>query len=107
MINNQKVYGLLGLSAKAGKIAFGTESCLDLIYKRKIKLVLLAEDSADRTINNFTNICREKNIPIKIFGRKETLSKSIGQTNKTVIGIRDKNFANAILKIIDGGETIG
>lgn len=107
MINKQKVYGLLGLSTKAGKIAFGTESCLELINKRKVRLIILAEDSADRTINNFSNICKEKNIPIKVFGSKEEISKAIGQENKTVIGIRDKNFAEAILKIINGGEIIG
>ena len=52
MINN-KVYGLLGLSAKAGKIAFGTDSCLEMISKHKLKLVIVAEDSSERTINNF------------------------------------------------------
>ena len=33
----EKVYGLLGLSMKAGKVVFGTESCIDMINKRKIK----------------------------------------------------------------------
>ncbi len=107
MVNKQKVYGLLGLCTKAGKIAFGTESCIDIINRRKAKLVILAEDSAQRTIDSFTILCKEKNIEMKIFGNKEDISKAIGQVNKAIIAIKDKNFADAILKIINGGEIIG
>ena len=106
MINN-KVYGLLGLTAKAGKIAFGTDSCEDLIAKKKLKLVIVAEDSSERTINNFKQKCEQSNIDFYIFGKKDDISKSIGKVNKTVIGIKDKNLAGAIKKILNGGDVIG
>ena len=106
MINN-KVYGLLGLTAKAGKIAFGTDSCEDLITKKKLKLVIVAEDSSERTINNFKQKCEQNSIDFYIFGTKEEISKSIGKVNKTVIGIKDKNLAGAIKKILNGGDVIG
>ena len=38
MIEN-KVYGLLGISAKAGKIISGTDVVLDGIFKEIVKLV--------------------------------------------------------------------
>ena len=106
MINN-KVYGLIGLTAKAGKLCFGTESCLDMIVKHKLKLVIVAEDSSERTIENFREKCKQYNIDFYIFGRKEDLSKSIGKVNKTVIGVKDKNLAGAIVKILNGGDVIG
>lgn len=106
MINN-KVYGLLGLTAKAGKISFGTDSCLEMIEKRKVKLIIVAEDSSERTINNFREKCKQNNIDFYIFGKKDDLSKSIGKVNKTVIGIKDKNLAGAIIKILNGGDVIG
>lgn len=106
MINN-KVYGLLGLTAKAGKIAFGTDSCLDLIEKRKVKLIIVAEDSSERTISNFQNKCKENHIDFYLFGKKDDLSKAIGKVNKTVVGIKDKNLAGAIQKILNGGDVIG
>ena len=106
MINN-KVYGLLGLSAKAGKIAFGTDSCLEMIAKHKLKLVIVAEDSSERTINNFKEKCKQNDIDFYIFGKKDDLSKAIGKVNKTVIGIKDKNLAGAIIKILSGGDVIG
>ena len=107
MLIKNKVYGLLGLTAKAGKLAFGTESCLDMIAKHKLKLVIVAEDSAQRTIDNFKEKCKQDNIDFYIFGTKEDLSKSIGKVNKTVIGIKDKNLAGAIIKILNGGDVIG
>ena len=107
MLINNKVYGLLGLTAKAGKIAFGTDSCLEMISKKKVKLIIVAEDSSERTINNFKEKCMENNIDFYIYGKKEEISKSIGKLNKTVIGIKDKNLAGAIKKILDGGDVIG
>ena len=106
MIKN-KVYGLLGLARRAGKISFGTESSIDTIKSKKAKLVIVANDSSDRTKKNFESICLEKNIPIRIYGTIEELSKSIGQNNKAVIVIKDENFSNEIVKKIDGGEIIG
>ena len=106
MINN-KVYGLLGLTSKAGKLAFGTDSCLEMIAKHKVKLIIVAEDSSERTINNFREKCKQNNIDFYVFGKKEDLSKSIGKVNKTVIGIKDKNLAGAIIKILNGGDVIG
>ncbi|MBE5805937.1 MAG: 50S ribosomal protein L7ae [Clostridiales bacterium] len=106
MINN-KVYGLLGLATKAGKLSFGTESCLETIIKKKAKLVIVTEDAAERTINNFEEKCKQNNIDFYVFGKKEDLSKSIGKVNKTVISIKDKNLAGAVKKILNGGDVIG
>lgn len=102
-----KVYGLLGLSMKAGKITFGTESCLDMLYKKKIKLLIVAKDSSERTIRHFKQKGEEYQVPFYLFGSKDELSKAIGRTNKAVLGIKDKNLANAIKRILDGGDVIG
>ena len=107
MEKNKKIFGLLGLARRAGKISFGTESSLETIEKKKAKLVIIAEDSSDRTKKNFKDLCESKNIPIRIFEKIENLSKSIGQVNKAVYVIKDENFARELIKIIDGGEIIG
>ena len=105
MINN--VFGLLGISMKAGKLTFGTDSTMDMLSKRKIKLIIVAKDSSERTIRHFKEKCKEYNISFYIFGSKGEISKAIGKDNKTVIGIKDKHLAEAIKKILDGGDVIG
>ena len=102
-----KVYGLLGISMKAGKLTYGTDSTMDMLSKGKIKLVIVAQDSSERTIRHFEEKCKEYKIPFYIFGSKEEISKAIGKDNKTVIGIKDNNLADAIKKILDGGDVIG
>ena len=104
---SNKIYGLIGLVRRAGKITFGTESSIDNIEKKKAKLVIVAEDSSDRTKKNFKDLCKNLNVEIRIVGTIEKLSQSIGQVNKAVIVIKDENFAKELIKRIDGGEIIG
>lgn len=106
MIKN-KVTGMLGLAKKAGKLTFGTESVKKAIIKKQAKLVIIAEDAADRTKRNFTTLCEKEHIPIRIIEKIEEMSQAIGQENKAVISINDKNFSEGLIQIIDGGDTIG
>lgn len=104
MIN--KVYGLLGICSKAGKLSVGTESVLEGINKNQIELVIIAEDTSQKTKQKIENVCRQKNVNIKIFGTIFDNSKAIGKVNKAIIGIKDKNLAKAILEKICGGEVL-
>ena len=107
MIDKEKIMGLIGLSMKAGKIVFGTDAVIESIAKRKTKLVIVAEDASNRTIERFKILSEENEIPFIKFGESESLSKAIGKENKVVIGIKDKNLAEQVLKKIYGGGTIG
>ncbi len=102
-----KINGLLGLANKAGKILCGSDAVEEAIYKKKIKLVLIAEDSSDKTRFKFLNICLKNNVKSILYGTIQENSKAIGKLNKAIIAIKDKNFADAILKKIYGGDTIG
>ena len=104
---DKKILGLIGLSAKAGKVDFGADSVEIQIKKRKSKLIIIAEDASNRTKEKFKKICEEYNIPIIQFDNIETLSKAIGKNNKAIIGIKDINLAREIKKLSDGGEFIG
>ena len=92
---------------KAGKIAFGADGVEESILKRKVKLVIVSEESSERTKSKFIKLCQNYNIPIIIDGNIDDLSKTIGKSNKAVIGIKDINFANSIQKKYDGGDIIG
>ncbi len=106
MINN-KILGLIGLSAKAGKICFGSDSVENEIKSRKVKLVIVAKDCSERTKQKFQRISNEAKVSIIITENIETLSKAIGKSNKAIIGIKDINLASQIQKIYDGGDLIG
>ncbi len=104
---NKKILGLIGLSAKAGKISFGADSVETQIRKRKINLVIIAENSSERTKDKFKKLSEENDIPYIIVGEIDELSKAIGKSNKAIIGIKDLNLSKEIQKISNGGEVIG
>ena len=106
MINN-KILGLMGLSARAGKVCFGTDSTIENLEKGKVKLVIVAKDSSERTKKNFLRLCEKYNVHIIEFGTIDDISKSIGKQNKAVIGIKDINLGAEIEKILNGGDVIG
>lgn len=104
---NSKILGLIGLAMKAGKVCFGADSVEESIEKNKVKLVIIANDSSERTKNKFIDLCKNNNIPIIVDSDIESLSKTIGKENKAIIGIKDKNFASSIQEKYNGGDIIG
>jgi len=107
LVNYQKICGLIGLAAKAGKITAGTEACIEGLENKSIKLILIAKDAADRTKNIFIQKCNQLHIQIYEVLTIDELSKSIGKENKAVIGVKEKGFAEAIKNKLNGGEVIG
>lgn len=102
-----KVYGLLGICAKAGGLVSGTDVTVENVEKKKTKLVIVAMDCSEKTKKNMNFVCKKCAVPIHFFGTIEDISKSIGKKNRGIIGINNENLAREITKIICGGETIG
>ena len=103
MVDN-KIYGLLGISAKAGKVISGTDIVLENISKGKIALVIVAEDASEKTKKNIKFFCEKENVDMIVFGDIFKNSKAIGKQNRAIIGVKDRNLAEAIKKQIHGGE---
>ena len=106
MINN-KILGLIGLAARARKVCFGADMVEERTNKKKVKLLIVAEDASQRTKDKFKKISEKEKVPIIIGEEIELLSKAIGKSNKAIIGIEDINLSNEIQRINNGGEVIG
>jgi len=102
-----KINGLLGITAKAGKMLSGTDLVLEEMAKKHVELVIIASDASEKTIKNMKYYCEKENVEMIIYGTIFDNSKAIGKHNKAVIGIKDKNLADAIKKEIHGGGDIG
>lgn len=106
-LSNKKILGLIGLATKARKICFGADSVEMEMKKKKVQLIILASDASERTKSKFQKLAEQYKVPIIIEGEIEILSKTIGKSNKAIIGIEDSNLAKEIQKIKNGGEVIG
>ena len=91
-----KIYSMLGLASKAGKLVSGEEIVRNSIRQNKVKLLIISEDASDNTKKRFLNAAEYYKVPVYIWGSKEQLGFGIGKSNRSVVGISDDNFVKSI-----------
>lgn len=93
-----KVLSLLGLCARAGKIASGEFSTEKAVKQGKAKLVIVAGDASDNTKKLFGNKCGFYEIPCRIYSDKESLGHCIGNEMRASLAVLDDGLAAEIMK---------
>ena len=96
-----KVLRYLGLGARGRLLAVGYTTCIFLIGKGKVKMIILAEDLAKNSVEKMTAAAAKNNIPYRIYGSKEELSHITGKENAGIFGVTEENLSRAILEEID------
>ena len=97
-----RIYSLLGLAAKAGRVVSGGFSAEEAVRSRKARLVIIAEDAQANTVKKFTDKCSYYKIPLRFYGTKEALGNAVGRQDRTCVAVTDRGFADSILKLSDG-----
>ncbi len=100
-----KVLNYLGLAARGRLVAFGYNTCVFMMDKKKVKLLILAEDLAENSMKKMTSIAQSKGVPYIKYGTKELLSQRTGKADGGIFGITDENLAKAILEEIGHRES--
>ncbi|MEL7646864.1 MAG: ribosomal L7Ae/L30e/S12e/Gadd45 family protein [Sedimentibacter sp.] len=92
-----KIYSMLGIANKGGKVAIGYDvTCLN-IEKKKSVLVLIASDASDKTKKNIQFVCSKHGCKYIEYGEKELLGKSLGRKMVSVLAVNDENIASYLL----------
>ena len=97
----KKVYAMLGMAMKAGKVASGEVSTEKSVKSGHAYLVIVSEDASNNTKKMFTNMCKFYEVPRYFFGTKEELGYAIGKEMRSSLAITDENFAGAIEKRLE------
>ena len=100
-MQEERLKGFLGLATKAGKLVTGYNTCLDMIPRGKLKLVIIAEDVGENTKKKIGQKCESYGIPMKIGIGAAEMSRACGKMDKGVFGITDKGFAKGIIGLFD------
>ncbi|MBQ7245892.1 MAG: ribosomal L7Ae/L30e/S12e/Gadd45 family protein [Firmicutes bacterium] len=104
-MQEDRLLGYLGLATKAGKLVTGYNTCLDMIPRGKIKLIILAEDVGEKTKKRFEQKCKSYEIELREGIGADQMSKACGKQGKGIFGITDKGFAKSIIALIDKAES--
>lgn len=100
-----KVLNYLGLAARGRMLAIGYNTCMFMMGKRKVKLVVLASDLAENSMKKMLSLVKRNNVPYIVYGTKEVLSQRTGKEDSGIFGITDENLAKAILVEIDNRKS--
>lgn len=100
MTAKDKMLSMLGLAAKAGKVASGEFSVEKEVKSGRAFLVIVAGDASDNTKKLFRNMCAYYEVPFATFATKEELGHWIGKQHRASICILDEGFAKSIIKKI-------
>ncbi len=89
---------MLSLCMKAGRLITGEQSVEIACKKGEAMLIIIPEDASENTKNKFLNKGKYYNIPVLIFGKKESLSHAVGKFNRACFAVTDKGLADRIYK---------
>ena len=102
MTDKDRVFGMIGLAARAGKVVSGSDSVIGAIRSGKTYLLIITRDisrnSLDRLLKNLTD---DKEIVCYSFATSEELGAALGKPDRTVAAITDKSFAEGISAILE------
>ena len=98
-----KILNLLGLSQKAGYLVSGNDSVIAEMRKGKIKIVFVASNSSNKTIDSFKKKCYFYKVLVNFDYSEEELSSAIGK-NRKIIGLNNDKMYAAIEKLLEVNE---
>ena len=93
-----KIYSMLGIARKGGKLSIGFDAACLEIKNKKSKLVIISKDASEKTKKNIQFECDRYNIKYIEFGEKELIGKYLGKKMVSVLSINDENIMTYILK---------
>ncbi len=69
------------------------DAVINDVKKQKIKLVIVASDTSEKSKKNIKYVCTNYEIPLIELSTMEELGLVIGKKNRAIIGIKDKSFS--------------
>ncbi len=96
VVHASKVESLVGLALRAGKMAVGTAAAEKALHKRKVYLLILAEDVSSNTEALFREHAAKVGIPILKAGTKAMWGKLVDRKELAVLAVLDVHFAKGI-----------
>lgn len=99
-----KLADMLGLCRRAGKVISGDTAVRNGLSRNEVKLIIIADDAAVKSKENFMLLARENNIPAFCCASKNELGILLGKAPRTVVAITDEQLARGVAGAIERGD---
>ena len=97
-MQQDKILSMLGLVAKAGKIASGEFSTEKAVKSHQAFLVIISAEASENTKKMFRNMCSYYHVPMYLYAPKETLGHAIGKQYRASLAVLDEGFAANLIE---------
>lgn len=100
-VTEERVLSFLGIALKAGQLVSGADAVSAASVKNKVHLFIAAEDSAEGTLRLLNRLSEDRKIPLYRFSSKGKLGKQLGQRDRAIVAVTDKNFAEQLVFLLN------
>jgi ribosomal protein L7Ae-like RNA K-turn-binding protein len=94
-----RIFGLLGLAQRAGKLAVGTTAVRSMTARPRPTVMILARDTSEGQKEKLARLVNEKRLIDDLVDRDE-LARAFGRNELTVVAVQDSGFVKGIMKIV-------
>ncbi len=95
-VTERSILTFLGLAARAGKVVSGSQAVEDSVRKGNVFLVIVSEDSSDKTSSKVRELTEINHLETLRFSTKNNIGHHIGKPERAVVAIIDKGFSERL-----------
>ena len=95
-----KVFNLLHLARKAGKLQIGFDACERSCLRNRAKLVIFAEDISKNNRRRVQFLAKNSNTKVIAFGTKKLFAEAFKTKEIGIICVEDENFAGGLIPLL-------
>ena len=96
-----RVLSMLGLAARGRNVVRGEFQTESAVKTGQAMVVLVAEDASKNTKKLFLDKCSFYEVPVYIYGTKESLGRAIGRQERSSVGVTNEGLAESVKKNLE------
>ncbi|HEY2804581.1 MAG TPA: ribosomal L7Ae/L30e/S12e/Gadd45 family protein [Gemmatimonadales bacterium] len=94
--DERRALGLLGLGAKAGRIAIGVEAAHSALRAGKAEAIVMPADASPRSKEQLVALAGHKKVPLFTFSQAEKLGAALGRPAVHGVAVLDRQLAKGL-----------
>lgn len=103
----RRALGILGLAARAGAVAAGTERVREAARAGRLRYVILAADAAGNARSKLLPLLAALGVPVVEAFDRADLGAAVGRSTLSAAGLTDASFAARVRGLLEPGDPGG
>jgi ribosomal protein L7Ae-like RNA K-turn-binding protein len=105
--SGRRALSLLGLAARAGAVAAGTERVREAARAGRLRYVIVARDAAANARSKMMPLLAARGVPVVEAFDRAGLGDAVGKASLSAAGLTDASFAARIRMLLEPGRAGG